>query len=610
MNKRVIFKPSIVVLTAGLMVLLSACQAADAKNSNQKNDSFSCTLNLEIDIDTVKQHATDYPIIRVRPHNITAEEGRNFAELLLGHAQFYETSFSPVIAKATIQEKILKLEHLNNDETIIDIYGNSHLQSVRNLLQETIIGYKSTVHFGNEENTRMPCNWEWHPQSYYSPMGATANDDDGNSVIMAYVENGDNVSHKLWITTRDQPDYRIQNIYIYPNSEYASPLDIETLYMIRTLCGYQKPTDAEVEHVVEEANKMVKEVEIGEWAIIDTKVEEYKFWRNSEKPVYVINVTAVPSFDGMNMLHVSQLETLKGDSVNISNYYYSEMILSFSPSGALIEATLTSPIDTISSVKTNATEMLDLQQTIDSFTANKENWGVETLRSNGFFDNEDYCIHAIIKDAEYGLARIKATDGSSDFYLMPAVQFSGDYSIMLNDKSIFTYSDVHGEDYRFAPIYLVDEGIIDTEFTIVGGPDSFNTITKVMPQSEGTAILCPPGVTPVVEERSPTINFYSGELISFHNGDYLAFDPPDWERESYSVLFSMIPVEGYKNGQDVSYGYLVDDSFVQEGNCKLTDGEEIFFVLPHQGGTEDFKYHMAIKNSSADPIYIKKITIR
>lgn len=456
MKWRIVLKSSIIALIICLAVCLSACQEAAA---HREFDSSCCTVDMQIDIETVKPKLIDFPLIRVKPHNIKAEEGKDFAELFLSDAKFYETNFAPEMTKAALDEKILALEELNNDEVIIDLYGASQLQPVKEFLKIVVENYKNTVQSKDGDNSRTICDWEFHPQSYYTPMGADAIDDDGNNVIMAYAEEGD-ICHKVWITTRDESDFRIQNIYIYPNSEYASPLDIETLHMVRRMCGYQKPSKAEAEHVMEKANDIVKSVGIGEWAITNSKVEEYKYWRNSEKPVYVINITAVPSFGGINALHVKQLETLRSTNSHAPNYYYSELLLTFSASGELIEASLTSPIDTVAVIESSV-ELIDLQQALDILTTNIKQSGSEILRANGFSSEKGHKVEITIDDANLGLARIRAEDNSAEFYLTPALQLSGDYTITENGEPLFSYRNLSGEDYQFSLINLVDGSIIN-----------------------------------------------------------------------------------------------------------------------------------------------------
>lgn len=460
MKRQIVFKSLIFALTICMSVCLSACQEASAHNDDKRVlDSSCCTVNMQVDIDTVKLNSIDFPLIRIKPHDIKAEEGKAFAELFLCDAKFYETSFSPEMTKTALEEKILTLEELSNDEVIMDLYGSSQLQPAKELLEATVNNYKNTVNIKDGDNSHAVCGWEFHPQSYYAPMGADAADDDGNNVIMAYADEGD-ICHKVWITTRDESDFKIQNIYIYPNSEYSSPLDIETLHMVRNLCGYQKPSDAEVERVMEKANGIVNSVGIGEWAIADFKVEEYKYWRNPEKPAYVINVAAVPSFGGINVLHVKQLETLKSTNAYSPNYYYSELLLTFSPSGELIEVSLTSPIDTVVVIDPSV-NLIDLQQALDISTTYIEQSGSEILRANGLSSEKGYEVKITIDEANWGLARTRVEDDPDEFYLTPALKLNGDYTITENGEPLFSYRNLFGEDYQFSLINLVDGNIIN-----------------------------------------------------------------------------------------------------------------------------------------------------
>ena len=86
MKWRIVLKSSIIALIICLAVCLSACQEAAA---HREFDSSCCTVDMQIDIETVKPKLIDFPLIRVKPHNIKAEEGKDFAELLLSDAKFY-----------------------------------------------------------------------------------------------------------------------------------------------------------------------------------------------------------------------------------------------------------------------------------------------------------------------------------------------------------------------------------------------------------------------------------------------------------------------------------------------------------------------------------------
>ena len=448
-------KYSIVIFCLVLVVFLCRVTSRDI------NDSPLCTVDMRVEINQLAAlQDINFSVIKVKPHMLRSEECKKFAELLFGDsANFYETDYAAFMTRVATEEEIQKLERLSLDDVITDIYGAGELGTVKRAILETIEVLRNTMRTETRDNTRKNCNWEFQPESYYLSNLPDAPKDDGNRVIMAYVEN-DATSYKLWITSRDEADYRIQAVDVYLSSEYSSPYDIETLHMLRRLCGNRRPSDTEVEAAVEKAISIVKAAGFGDWVVVDSRVEVYKYWRNNEKPLYVVNVTAVPCYDGVNLLHLEQLEVIKGSGV-LSDYYYSELMISLSPSGELVEVSLTSPLDIVSVAEAKV-DVIDSQQSMDSLSAYLDKWGAAILQNEGFREEDGYTVHAIIDDVKWGYARVNTKDQSGDFLLVPALQFHGDYAIMRGDKLIYSYRDLFGSDYEFALINLTDGSIINS----------------------------------------------------------------------------------------------------------------------------------------------------
>ena len=482
MKRGIGLKAKILVGVLALSVCFSACgkisvqsDTAATKYTHQQPAADECyakitdtanpitvensnrTVSVYIDDIVPDSYPEHLPVVRVKPHSITSEECRLFAEKLLGNAQFYETSINPVMAKATAKEKIADWERLNKAEVLRDIYGESQMRQVQDALQQSIDSLKNTGQFEKGETGHKMCGWEFHPEEYYSPNTYDEAIDNGSKTIMAYAEKGD-VGYKLWLTNRDEADYRVQNLSLYLTSEYASPWDIETLHMVRTLCGNQKPSDNDVDRVIEKAKDLLNDTVLGEWVMVDADVEVYKYWHNRDNPAYVISVTAVPNYGGINLLHFDQLESLKNKDA--TNYYYSELILTFSTGGELIEALLTSPLDRVSETNPNE-KAIDSQQTMDILVNHLQN--IEPISFDAVMGDQKGCtIKAEIDNAEFGLARIRSKDNKNEFDLVPAVQFSGDYNVMLNGESLYSYREMYGKDYEFAVINIVDGSIINT----------------------------------------------------------------------------------------------------------------------------------------------------
>ena len=418
-----------------------------------------CQMELQIKANELSEIGSiDLQILRVKPHKLTETECAAFAKLLFGDVTFYETDFDPVMTKTDAEAKTQMLEKLSEDEIIRDIYGTDELLLIKNVIKETIDGLIKNQASCEHNDSRKICSWEFKPQSYYaSNIPGATDEDDANKLIMAYVDDRA-LSHKLWATSRDGPDFHIQSIYVYPNSEFWSPFDIETLYMIRYVCGNGKPSEIEFENVLQQAEMLVGSVGIGEWTIIDSNIECYKYWSNKESPLYVINVAAVPCFGGIKALHVDQLEELRGQNA-LSNYYYSEFLLTFSSSGELLEAALTSPIDVVAVVDSNV-DAIDPQKALSSLPSYINAWAVTLLKSEGFSDDVGYRVKAVVDGVDWGYARVDTKDESGDFLLVPAIQFRGDYALMYNKKVVYSYRETFGKDYGFTLISLTDGTLI------------------------------------------------------------------------------------------------------------------------------------------------------
>lgn len=426
-----------------------------ASNITVENKGHTVRVCVEADIDGL--YPESLPVVRAKPHSITTEECKTIAEALLDNVQFYETSMEQIMSKKTADEKIKDWEHLNTAEIIADIFGESRLNYVKIALQQRIDALNETNLQETKDVPRKLCQWEFNSEAYYAPAGLKPISDNDNKTIMAYAEKG-KMSYRLWCTSREKKDYQVQTISLYPNTEYTSPLDIETLHMIRTVCGSKKPTLLDIERAKEKSQTIINNAGIGSWSIVDTNVETYKYWKNIESPAYVITVTAVPNYNGINILHFPQLESIKGKGT--PNYYYSELVLSFSASGELIEALLISPLDFVSEVKSNV-EVIEPLQAVEILI---EYLSETTPTSfDSLLGNQNGCtVEARIDNAILGLARIKSADSESDYDLVPALQFTGDFTIFLDAEPQYSYKELCGEAYEFAVINITDGSLINT----------------------------------------------------------------------------------------------------------------------------------------------------
>ena len=442
---------------AGTVSEHSANSESNSELAQTIIENSNHTVCVYTEIKAFDSYLAPLPIVRAKPHSLTPDECRRFAEALIGNVQFYETSIEPIMSRSIAEQKAKDWELLNTPETITDIFGKDRLNQVKGAIQQRIDTLNETDLLETNNVTRRLCQWEFNAESSYAPEGLKPISDDGNKTIMAYVEK-DQMSYRLWCTSRDEKDYKVQTISLYPNTEYTSPFDIETLHMIRTVCGSKKPTSLDVEKAKEKSQNIINSAGIGNWSIVDTNVEIYKYWKNSECPAYVIIVTAVPNYSGINILHFSQLDSIKGKGT--PNYYYSELTLTFSSSGEIIEALLTSPLDYISEIESDIGVIEPLQAVeilVDYLSEAKP------ALFDSLLGNQNGCtVEARIDNAVMGLARVRADGSKSEYDLIPAIQFTGDFTVFRDGEPQYSYEELCGEKYEFAVVSITDGSSINT----------------------------------------------------------------------------------------------------------------------------------------------------
>lgn len=425
-------------------------------------ESANGTVKVHIQIDAEDVYSGAFPVVQVAPHSITVEEAKAIAAALFGDAPLYESRMDPPMTAETAEEKLLLWRQLANDEELSALYGEQRLSQAKQGITDWLDYMQNNGSFYEGAEEPVLCRWEFHPESYYSSQEISqGNQETGNQTIIASAKVG-NADYKFWLTCRDEEDFRIQNISAYVSSEYSSPWDLETLHMVRTLCKTQKPTEEEFSAIEEKAERMLEKMGLSDdWAVVSTGTGIYKYWKNSETPVYVVNVTAVPSYKGIPCLHFPQLDSLKSDDAYASNYYYSELIFSFSSNGDIIEMNYRSPLEIVTEVNSDV-ELIRWEEAVECLKNYLRNTEPASFDDTiGLIEGSEIAIE--INKIHVGLARVRIKDNQSDFYLVPAIQFSGDYEIMLNGERIYSYSEFYGGEKEFAVINLIDGSIINTK---------------------------------------------------------------------------------------------------------------------------------------------------
>lgn len=442
------------ILSALLLVMACGCQAAPeesavaskndgtfeaaleaaapepAKADNEQaaepvtyTDSFTNTdgdITYQVELDTPAV-TSSMPVLRVRPKTITAECAKHVAEVLFGDADVYEYS-----------------ENRSKSETAPET-ADANL-----------------------------CGWEFHPRSWY-----VAEDDRAVPVAIDQSIIGDNDSRYIVATSerdglpyifavcnREKDDYRMHSIACEINWEL---MDEALVYSAQT------PTAAETAAAQAEAAALLEALDLGQWAIDSCTAETTPSMPGSD--AHTIVITACPVYNDVKVSHQQQMAFLNTSDAYASNYYYEEMVFTFS-GGYLVSFKYTSPMDVAEVVNENvailsfeeAMEICKSRLRMNTLTANP--YALERFyQMVMFYPSADMNVN--VYQAELGLVRTRVRDNATDFYLLPAYTFRASYTLydqkgqlLLDSNDLEPRTLYAGE---LLVINAVDGSVINTE---------------------------------------------------------------------------------------------------------------------------------------------------
>lgn len=427
-------RPGVIVLSALFFVMVCGCQptpdaavvtskndgaleaaletAADTRTDTSREpeaytDSFTNTdgnIYYHVELET-PAITTDMPVLRVRPETITAETAKRVAGVLFGDADIYEYS---------------------------------------------------------ETAEAVPCGWEFHPRSWYiarEDLGIPVIQEpvmigDSKSLYIAATAERDGLPYIYTVCNREEDDYRFHGIACAIDG--GLPDDH----------GTQMPTEEELAEAQAETEDMISAMELGEWVIDSCDIEHIPSAPGESAVYYTIVVTACPVYRGVKVSHLLQMAFLNTEDAYASDYYYEEMVFTFS-GGRLTSFRYTSPLEVAEVVNENAA-ILSFDEAMAKCRTRLE---LSILNADPF--SPEGLVHASSKyidiyRAELGLARIRVKDSAADFYLIPAYVFRASYALYDRSGSFLFSSDDLEPRTMYASELLVvnalDGSIINTEF--------------------------------------------------------------------------------------------------------------------------------------------------
>lgn len=275
----------------------------------------------------------DSPEAVIRP--ITSDDIRSVAGALLGDVTFYERepSSNPQYAKQQYQQMLTRWEPYADH--LSDLVGASGVEAFQVQYQHLTEAARTALADAPEENPLTPCDWTLKKERAYNDCqweiaGRPIEED--NDWLVATAEK-DGLGYTYMVIRMEDSDYSLNRYAIQLGGASLWPaMDREIGWA--KLCRTGEPTQAQIEAVQDRVMDMLEEMDLGQWAIMDTQVEVDT---SGNEPEYSIHVEAYPTYR-----RGSTSYTFHG---SVGDYLPTKAVFLMSANGDLLHMELDTPIE-------------------------------------------------------------------------------------------------------------------------------------------------------------------------------------------------------------------------------------------------------------------------
>lgn len=360
---------------------------------------------IEVSVDaSVTGLEENKPVVRVKPHVITEEEAKQWADVLFEGATAYEPGEK---SKTEIEDRILQLkERISDQDKLLEDYGSQEeADRIKKELEEEIKEYEKQYASASDADEKIPCTWEFHPYGYYDdlpmPTSGDANYeglDKTSQLIAQATVNGHQAM--VEVDNREESDYRLNTQwFLYEDEQEWVKEETGTLSK---------------EEAVKQADEIKNQLGMENWKYAEYKTSEAESIQN-------IMVTYTPSYENITAFQ-GPLIDLKSEDLYAANYYYSSLSIGFE-NGVLTSVELISPMDVVQ-IENENVETMDFEEIYQTFKKQAQ----AQFTESAFLDSdatETGTIQIEISEITEGLFRIKEKSNTEDFLMVPAWSFSG-----------------------------------------------------------------------------------------------------------------------------------------------------------------------------------------
>ncbi len=387
--------------------------AASAVAYTDSFQSADGSVNVEINLEDVELLEANFGPVRVRPRAITGEEAEHIARVLFGDAEMLDYLFCRDYTKAELEEQRVLWQELLEGDGLIELYGDDEAgQHMAKNTAETIEAFleSKTIEKAPERIERTACDFSFKKA-----------DEEESYEIRAITEK-DGIPYYFGAVNNTEGGIGVYHVSAYLSTEYNTPNNMGVHMLLDSLLSEEEPTYQQLEAAREKAEKLIEELDIGQWQI--DRCSSRTAFSLGSRELKTITVTAVPLYNNIPILRQPQLGNLKSGEEDAQSCYYQDLSFEFAPDGTLISFDYFTPMELVddSGSDTHTLSFAELMGSIKTFTS--QTTAAQYPRPEGTGGTLEADV--VISSIQLGFTR-ESIEGSEDYMLVPSVTVYGNY---------------------------------------------------------------------------------------------------------------------------------------------------------------------------------------
>ena len=387
--------------------------AASAVAYTDSFQSADGSVNVEINLEDAELLKANFSPVRVRPRAITEDEAEHIARVLFGDAEILDYLFCRDYTKAELEEQRALWQELLAGDGLVKLYGDDEAgQHMAKNTAETIEAFleSKTLEKAPERIERTVCDFSFKKA-----------DEEESYEIQAITEK-DGIPYYFGAVNNTEGGIGVYHVSAYLSTEYNTPNNMGVHMLLDSLLSEEEPTSQQLEAVREKAEKLIDELDIGQWQI--DQCSSRTAYCLGSRELKTITVTALPLYNNIPVLRQPQLGNLRSEEENAQRCYYQDLCFEFAPDGTLISFDYFTPMELVddSGSDTHTLSFAELMGSIKTFMS--QTTAAQYPRPEG--TDGTLGTDVVISSIQLGFTR-ESIGNSEDYMLVPSVTVYGNY---------------------------------------------------------------------------------------------------------------------------------------------------------------------------------------